>query len=126
MEKAAIVLLVDDEAVLLRSMSRCLQSEHYDIVTSFTARGALKAINEMGERVRLLVTDLSLIDMDGQELVRQAESLSPRIRALFITGSEASPKGEEHRTFLKPFDALALRARILFELKLSVPSRNEP
>ena len=115
-------MLVDDEAVLLRSMSRTLQSEHYEIITSFTARGALKAINELGERVRLLVTDLSLIDMDGQELVRQAETLNPRIRSLFITGSEA-PKGEEHRTFLKPFDTLALRQRILFELKLSLPAR---
>lgn len=112
-------MLVDDEAVLLRSMSRYLQSEHYDIVTSFTARGALMAITELGDRVRLLVTDLGLPDMNGLELVRQAEALNPRLRSLFITGWPA-PKGEEHRTFMKPFDTLALRARILFELKLSL------
>jgi len=121
-EKAAIVLLVDDEAVLLRSMSRLFQSEHYDLVTSFTARGALKAITELGDRVRLLITDLALPDMNGQELVRQAELLNPRIRSLFITGWPA-PKGEEHRTFMKPFDTLAFRSRILFELKLSLPAR---
>jgi two-component system cell cycle sensor histidine kinase/response regulator CckA len=121
-EKAAIVLIVDDEVVLLRSMSRSLQSEHYDIVTSFTAAGALKAIIDLGDRVRLLITDLSLPDKDGRELVREAEALNPRLRTLFITGW-AAPKGEEHRTVLKPFSSLALRLRILEELRLSLPGR---
>jgi len=120
-EKAAIVLLVDDEAVLLRSMARLFQSEHYDIVASSTARGALEAIANFGERVRLLITDLALPDMNGLELVRQAELLNPWIRSLLITGWPV-PKGEEHRTFQKPFDTLAFRSRILFELKLSLPA----
>ncbi len=106
-------------------MSRLLQSEHYDILTSFTARGALKAIVELGERVRLLVTDIGLPDMNGLDLARQAELLNPRIRSLFITGWPAPP-GEEHRTFMKPFDTLALRNRILFELKLSLPASSRP
>ena len=116
MDKPAVV---DDEAVLLRSMSRFLQSEHYDIVTSFTARGALMAINTMGERVKLLITDVLLIDKTGPELVREAETLNPRLRTLFITGMSEAPKGEEHRTLFKPFDTFALRRRILFELGLS-------
>lgn len=118
MDKPAVVLIVDDEAVLLRSMSRFLQSEHYDIITSFTARGALMAINTIGERVKLLITDVCLIDKSGIELVREAEALNPRIRALFITGLDTVP-GEGHRTFPKPFDTLALRRRILFELGLN-------
>ncbi len=129
MEKPAIVLIVDDEAVLLRSMARALQSRSYDILTSFTAKGALMAIAQLGERVRLLITDVILIDKTGQELVREAEALNPRIRALYITGGEP-PDGEDHRTFLKPFSTLALRQRILFELKITpsspLPSRPGP
>jgi DNA-binding NtrC family response regulator len=117
MEKAAIVVIVDDEAVLLRTMSRVFQSEHYDIVTSFTAEGALKAIRDLGERVKVLVTDAQLPDKSGVELAREAEAINPRIRTLFITGGDP-PLGEEHRTFLKPFNTLALRQRILFEMKL--------
>lgn len=115
MDKPAIVLIVDDEAVLLRSMARCLQSDAYDLVTSFTAKGALLAITQLGPRVRLLITDVLLIDKSGPELVAEAIALNPQLRTLYITGGHA-PKGEEHRTFLKPFSTLALRQRILFEL----------
>jgi len=116
MSKPAIVLLVDDDLMVVRALVRMLNSANYDIIVSYTAADALMSIRAIGAQVRLvLVADLNLPDGNGMKVAEETARIRPQTRTLFTTGGTAPP-GEEHRTFLKPFNVLELRRRILVEL----------
>lgn len=116
MSKPAIVLLVDDDRMVVSALLRTLASESYDIIPAYTPADALNALQAIGPRVKVvLIADLNLQVGNGLDLAYKAELIRPQIRTLFTTGGDIPP-GEEHRTFLKPFNNLELRRRILLEL----------
>jgi ActR/RegA family two-component response regulator len=120
MPRPAIVLLVDDDVMVVRALLRSLASEVYDLIPAHTSTEALLVLRTIGDHVKVvLIADLNLNKALGLELVDSALKIRPQIRTLFITGGNAPP-GEEHRTFLKPFNNLELRRRILIELA-SIP-----
>jgi CheY-like chemotaxis protein len=51
--------------------------------------------------VDLLVSDFTLPDMNGRELLREVRRLQPEIRALFVTGDPSEVATE--RFLAKPF-----------------------
>jgi two-component system KDP operon response regulator KdpE len=61
------VLVVDDEATLLRALTINLRARGYDVVTATTARDALRAAAARPPDVVIL--DLGLPDMDGVEVI---------------------------------------------------------
>jgi ActR/RegA family two-component response regulator len=116
MYRPAIVLLVDDEPLVVRALLRSLSSENYEIIPAYSSAEALVVLRTIAAHVKVvLVADLNLKDGNGLDLAREAAVIRPQIRTLFTTGGDAPP-GEEHRTFLKPFNNLELRRRILVEL----------
>jgi CheY-like chemotaxis protein len=83
------VLVVDDEVDSAEALTLALRIHGLDVRVAFGAPAALAAIEN--RRPRVLVSDLSMPEMDGFELVRhvraqeQAGTLT-RIRAIAITG----------------------------------------
>jgi two-component system KDP operon response regulator KdpE len=63
------LLIVDDEAYLLRTMSISLANRGYDVTTATTAGHALAEFNRTPPDV--LVLDLGLPDLDGMEVIRE-------------------------------------------------------
>ncbi len=73
------ILLVDDDPLILRSMLRLLQVERpgLAVVAVATAQLALDRLGE--ERFDVMVTDLEMPGMRGEELLEQALLLDPTL-----------------------------------------------
>jgi PAS domain S-box-containing protein len=110
------VLVVDDEALVLRTVKRLLSKEH-DVVDVVAAKEAL-ALCKRGEKFDLILCDLMMPDMTGMDLHRELAQAVPEQAAhmIFLTGGAFTAKAwqflsdppKEHVE--KPFDPAALRA----------------
>lgn len=69
------VLVVDDEDLTLRTISRGLQQEGFDVLTATTGEEALKLFAEHKPDLTLL--DIVLPGIDGVEVLRQVKAASP-------------------------------------------------
>ena len=114
------VLLVDDHEPSLRKLQVLLESVGYHCVSSTIAPDALRFCD--GRRPSLVVTDLSMPDLDGLGLTNGLKSRYPDLPVLLITGEDfdAVTQTGLHRTFAgifkKPLEVepfLALVGRLL-------------
>jgi CheY-like chemotaxis protein/anti-sigma regulatory factor (Ser/Thr protein kinase) len=117
------ILIVDDEEMIIRILTRILAKEH-DVVATVDARRAL-GLCASGERFDLILCDLMMPIMTGMELHSEISRLSPeQAKAMiFVTGGAFTDKT---RSFLsdipkehieKPFDAANLRAIVQRHLR---------
>jgi C4-dicarboxylate-specific signal transduction histidine kinase len=111
------VLVVDDDALVVRSVARTL-ADRYEIVTASSAVEALAHV-ERGERFDALLCDLMMPQMTGMELHARLEERAPALarRMLFITGgafTDAAARflAEGRACVEKPFEPEALRAAV--------------
>lgn len=85
--KAPRVLLVDDQRQVSRVLRSSLELSGRDYVIS-EVTSAEEALAELSRSpVDLLVTDFRLPTMSGLELVEQAQSSSPQLQSILISGS---------------------------------------
>ena len=83
---AKTVVLVDDEDLVRRLVSRLLEKEGYRVLEVSTAEDGL-AILSNGEWVDLLLTDVTLPGMNGVELGRRALEERHDLRLICMSGS---------------------------------------
>ncbi len=92
MPKRGRILIVDDDRGLLRTNQVLLEDEGgYETVTASSGADALEAL-ETHERIRLVLSDLSMPGMDGIELLQAIRERRPAIPVVLMTayGSVAS------------------------------------
>jgi CheY-like chemotaxis protein len=111
-----IILLVDDEALLLKTTRRMLEQRGFRVETAADAAAAIELALHTPD-IRVLLTDLSLPGMDGRELARRLRWTLPELRVLFMSGFDAETSGLDARQagdgFLsKPFTARELEDRV--------------
>jgi DNA-binding NtrC family response regulator len=83
---AVRVLVVDDERVILRSVSRMLEREGgYEVLPANGPRQALEIV-ENSAPVHLVVSDIEMPEMKGTQLIRAVAQLSPQTASLLMTG----------------------------------------
>jgi DNA-binding response OmpR family regulator len=81
------LLVVDDEAPVLRLVARILATENYDVSTAESGDAAMRLLqNPALGPVDLLVTDLQMPGMNGRELAIHVRKLNPQVRVLYVTG----------------------------------------
>jgi CheY-like chemotaxis protein len=80
------ILLIDDNELVLETVSGMLSSGGHTIVTASNARDGLARL-EAGESVDLVLADLNLPDIDGLEVVHRVRLHWPLLRVGLITGS---------------------------------------
>jgi DNA-binding NtrC family response regulator len=105
----ARVLIVDDEEALLQLMARFVSSLGYEVEGSPSGREAWKTYSESPENYALVIVDLMIPDMRGDELAQQILSANPGVRVLICSGypinKDTFPDEQRNRlAFLhKPF-----------------------
>ena len=117
--RARSILVIDDETGIQTLLKQVLSSEGYYVRAVSTARHALNAIRDEGFDV--VITDISLPDADGIELVRQICMEFPYVNVIAMSGFMAAiPPAKlcsagTAATLQKPFTARQL-LRSLSEL----------
>lgn len=112
------LLVVDDEAEVLRLEVRELGAAGYEVLGAANASEALHLLNARGGVVDLLVTDVVMPGMNGIELATAVRWRYPDVGVLFVSGhldEDATLNGPlpEHADLLaKPFGPDELTSRV--------------
>jgi len=103
------ILLVDDEAPILKALTRLLQYEGYTIRCTTDPEEAVEILRN--EEIHLVISDYTMPGMTGIEVLRKARLLRPNTIRLVLTGNadlsiamDAINKGEIYRFLTKPWD----------------------
>jgi len=109
------VLLVDDEELVRRVTQQMLEVLGYRVVAASRGDAALTMI-EAGQAFDLLLTDVRMPGMDGNQLRRRAEALRPGLSVVVMSGYADSviddAAGDGPRFLQKPFSVDALGAAV--------------
>jgi two-component system cell cycle sensor histidine kinase/response regulator CckA len=79
------VLIVDDEAQICHFVERVVQRAGHATMTARSGAEALAAAAS-ADSVDLLITDLMMPQMNGDELARRMLVLRPKLKVLYLTG----------------------------------------
>ena len=111
------ILIVDDNETLRSVMVQAVTELGYCGLDAPDAKGAI-VILQSKQKIKLLVTDVGLPNMNGRQLAEIAHKLRPELKVLFITGyaQNAAVRGEflgpGMQMLTKPFSLLALSTKI--------------
>jgi len=98
------ILVVDDEAPLLRLMQKYLERAGYAVDACGRAGEAWTLFTSPQRNYALAIVDLTLPDLPGEELVRRMREHKPGLRVIICSGA---PAGIEESTGIrylqKPF-----------------------
>jgi two-component system response regulator GlrR len=114
--KSAKVLLVDDDADLLRLLSLRLKNADYQVSTAMNGREALSLLAV--EHPTLVITDLKMDEMDGMALLDAIRRDYPTLPVIILTAHGSIPDAllaanQGVFAFLtKPFDGKELMAEV--------------
>ena len=109
------LLIVDDEAPILKLVGRILAQDNYELRSAESGPAAIRMIEQPGaEPVDLLVTDLMMPDMTGRELAAIVRKKFPNVRVLYQTGFAETlfvgvqELGDGEAFIEKPYSAVGL------------------
>jgi two-component system, cell cycle sensor histidine kinase and response regulator CckA len=115
--RSIAILAVDDEPGVLALVRRCLDDERVTLIEASSGKDALDHIAR-GPALDLLITDLRMPEMEGDELARQVRTLEPDLRVLYLTSHAdrlfgAKPQLWAEEAYLdKPFTREGLREAV--------------
>jgi PAS domain S-box-containing protein len=113
-----LVLLVDDEANILRVTKLALENKNYHVVSASDGREALKIFSEQGDSIKAVLTDMGLPHMDGVALIRAIKKMKPEMVFIASTGQDEENRVSELQAlgvsnFLgKPYDTQTLLTKV--------------
>ncbi|MDX1674413.1 MAG: HD domain-containing protein, partial [Longimicrobiales bacterium] len=81
-----LVLVVDDDPAVLRTLSRGLLRNRYQPIEAPDPTKALQIVRGLDEPVDLVITDLVMPGMSGFRMVEMLMDIQPDLRALYISG----------------------------------------
>jgi CheY-like chemotaxis protein len=111
------ILAVDDQPGVLALVRRCLNDPRITLTEASSGKDALEQVSK-GRPLDLLLTDLRMPDMEGDELARKVRAMEPCLRVLYLTSHvdrlfEAKPQLWADEVYLdKPFTRDGLREAV--------------
>ncbi|MEW6378452.1 MAG: response regulator [bacterium] len=129
--KSYNILLVDDDAAILKALKRALLEEEkvrqYNIFTTTSPFEAFNIIENY--KIHLVISDEKMPEMPGHVFLRRIRSMAPQTMRIMLTGQtdlkvaiQAINEGEIYRFLTKPWDNFELsvivnQALNLFDLE---------
>jgi len=119
-----LILVVDDEPSIRNMCASMLTRHGYRVLTAGDGTEAIALFAPRSTEIRVIITDLSMPNLDGAALATVAQRLNPAVKILAVSGHSADSRGEPpaqkvcHAFLVKPFrpDALlTIVHRLLLE-----------
>jgi DNA-binding NtrC family response regulator len=83
------ILLVEDEAAILRIAELWLVKLGYTVLSAGTPREAIQLAQQHQGEIEMLMTDVVMPEMNGHELAQDLLALNPHMKCLFMSGYTA-------------------------------------
>lgn len=83
-EEKTTILVLDDEAIVLKRLGPALEKAGYEIETFSRSSDASSRIME--KYFDIVITDLKMEGLDGMQFLTQVKEHSPRTEVIVITG----------------------------------------
>lgn len=80
------ILLVDDEAAIIKMTSRLLSQLGYSVATATNGRDALDLFTSRAEEFDLVISDVTMPNMSGDQLSKKLIEIRPDIPVILATG----------------------------------------
>ncbi len=80
------ILVVDDEADVLRLVEAILGEQGYHVILARGADNAIRTFERMAKKPDLILTDVVMPGMSGPMLIDHLLQNSPNLRVLFMSG----------------------------------------
>ena len=112
------MLLVDDEPLVREVVSQTLRDGGYVVLEASNGFDAVKMAGEPTTgAIELLITDIEMPLMRGDELARKVRLIHPNLKVIFVTGYGEDSVGDSRTTqtetiIEKPFAPSVLVSRI--------------
>jgi len=100
---SATVLLVDDDEAVRRLSARILQRAGYHVLSALSGPAALELARTHGGDIDLLLSDIVMPGMSGNELAAAMSHVRPALRVLFMSGYDRGATAPHQRLLAKPF-----------------------
>jgi len=116
MTDAGIILVVDDEPLILELVSAILEELRHGVVAVGNSRDALAVVRERAPELRLLISDVTMPDMNGDELADAVTELCEDVAVLLMSGQPGDRQLAEQRDnwdfIKKPFSVTDLLSKV--------------
>jgi two-component system cell cycle sensor histidine kinase/response regulator CckA len=112
------LLLVEDEEIVRDLAQRVLTEQGYSMLTARNGPEALKLMEERGQPVNMLLTDIVMPHFSGQSLAQRLRLKYPHLRVLYMSGYAAdtfegiSDLSPESNFLQKPFTPASLARKV--------------
>ena len=83
---SSTILLVEDEDAVRAFGSRALASRGYEVHEAASGVEALEVMEEFGEEIDLIVSDVVMPEMDGPTLLVEIRKTHPDLKFIFVSG----------------------------------------
>jgi CheY-like chemotaxis protein len=118
---------VDDEAPIRQVARRILEGEGYQVTEASNGLEAIELLSK-GTSLDLLMADLDMPDLSGDEMVRRIRATRPYLKVLFVTGHidrlmDTRPLWEGEAFLDKPFSPGGLREAVSLLLRGTLKKR---
>jgi len=97
------VLLVDDEAVLVELLRTYLERHGLRVTACTDPQEALQLVQAGPERFWLVISDMTLPGIPGNELIQRIRAVNPAIHAMISSGYPYQPSTPDVAFLQKPF-----------------------
>lgn len=84
MSRQPVILCIDDESAILRSLVRTFRNENYHLLTADTIAGGLKILES--QQIDLVICDFNMPNMNGLDFIKLVKKQYQTINCILLTG----------------------------------------
>ncbi len=106
------ILVVDDKEAMIESIKRGLRMLGHKFETFLNPITALEIFRENPNIFNLVITDLEMLEMNGEELAEEIRKIRPKIQIIFATAAPDKLKSEHKIVLEKPFTPEDLQSAV--------------
>jgi PAS domain S-box-containing protein len=123
-----VILVVDDDAFVLRAASAALKSFGYRVLLAENGDRALEVFRERSREIDLIVLDMTMPGLSGEETLHRLRALHPDVKVLLSSAYDEEEVADQTATasisgFLhKPYDPEQLGSKVKQLLEGTVAS----
>ena len=112
------ILLVEDEPAILKLIKTVIAGEGYEVLAADSPNLAIRLAQESEKPIDLLLTDVVMPEMNGQELAKCIKAIHPGMKSIYMSGYTADTipredvEDQEFNFISKPLSIDTLTAKL--------------